>query len=68
LSYQGGVYASSYPTFHVTSYLFLARFRQQLHKKWLFFEIRPQVFIPQHEDPELSLLLRLDVIFGGKYI
>lgn len=70
ISYQIGAYAQTQPTLFMTDYLLVVRYRQNLHKEWLFFEIRPQVLYSKTNDwdDELSLLLRLDILFGRKYL
>jgi len=70
ISYQIGAYGQTQPTLFMTNYLLVVRYRQNLHKEWLFFEIRPQVQYSKVNDwdDELSLLLRLDILFGQKYL
>ena len=70
ISYQIGAYGQTEPTWFMTDYLIVIRYRQNLHKQWLFFEVRPQVQYSKVNDwdDEVSLLLRLDLLFGGKYL
>jgi hypothetical protein len=70
ISYQVGAYGQTQPTWFMTDYLIVVRYRQNLHKEWLFFEIRPQVQYSKDNDwdDEVSLLLRLDLLFGKKYL
>ena len=70
ISYQVGAYGQTQPTWFMTDYLVVVRYRQNLHKEWLFFEIRPQVQYSKVNDwdDEVSLLLRLDLLFGRKYL
>ena len=70
MSYQIGAYGQTQPTWFMTDYLLVLRYRQNLHKEWLFFEIRPQVQYSKVNDwdDEVSLLLRLDMLFGRKYL
>jgi hypothetical protein len=70
ISYQIGAYGQTQPTWFMTNYLVVVRYRQNLHKEWLFFEIRPQVQYSKVNDwdDEVSLLLRLDLLFGRKYL
>lgn len=70
ISYQIGAYGQTQPTWFMTDYLLVVRYRQNLHKEWLFFEIRPQVQYSKINDwdDEVSLLLRLDLLFGRKYL
>jgi hypothetical protein len=70
ISYQIGAYGVTSPTWFMTDYLVVVRYRQNLHKSWLFFEIRPQVQYSKINDwdDEVSLLLRLELLFGRKYL
>lgn len=70
ISYQIGAYSQTSPTWFMTDYLVVIRYRQNLHKDWLFFEIRPQVQYRKinNWDDEVSLLLRLEWLFGRKYL
>ena len=70
ISYQIGAYGQTQPTLFMTDYLAVIRYRQNIHKDWLFFEIRPQVLYQKESDwdDEVSLLLRLEWLFGRKYL
>lgn len=70
VSYQVGAYGQTSPTWFMTDYLLIVRYRQLIHKDWLFFEIRPQVQYSKINDwnDEVSLLLRLEVFFGRPYM
>ena len=66
LGYQAGVYAPTRPSFSVSDYLLLLRYRQDIHKHFLFMEIIPQIryqkinnFSPQH-----SITFRLEWLVG----
>ena len=70
ISYQIGAYGQTQPTWFMTDYLAVIRYRQNLHKDWFFFEVRPQVKYSKINDwdDEVSLLLRLELFFGRKYL
>jgi hypothetical protein len=70
ISYQIGAYGQTQPTLFMTDYLAVIRYRQNIHKDWLFFEVRPQVLYRKINDwdSEVSLLLRLEWLFGRKYM
>ena len=70
ISYQIGVYGQTSPTLFMNDYLAVIRYRQNIHKDWLFFEIRPQVLYQKENDwdDEVSLLLRLEWLFGRRYL
>ena len=70
ISYQIGAYGQTQPTWYMTQYLAVIRYRQNIHKDWLFFEIQPQVLYQKTNEwnDELSLLLKLEMLFGRKYL
>ena len=70
ISYQVGAYGQTDPTWFMTDYLLVVRYRQLIHKEWLFFEIQPRVqYSKEYDwDDEVSLLLRLELFFGRKYL
>lgn len=65
--YRTGLTAVSEPKTHTTGYILSLRYRQQIHRDWLFFEISPKVLYPEEEDfhTRHSLTFKLEVIFGG---
>jgi hypothetical protein len=70
ISFQIGAYGQTKPTWHMTQYLAVIRYRQNLHKDWLFFEVQPQVLYQKINEwnDEISLLLKLELLFGRKYL
>lgn len=70
VSYTIAAYGTNKPTIHSTSYLFNIRYRQRIHKDWLFIEIKPEVLYERENDfhPEPTLTLQVDMIFGNKYV
>ena len=66
ISYQVGVFGISEPTVFATDYLLLVRYRQNIHKDWLFFEVTPQILYQKdfNFNAEHSLLLRLEAYFS----
>jgi len=70
ISYTIASYGSSEPTVHATSYLFNIRYRQRIHKDWLFIEFRPEIIYERENDfhPERSFIFQIDMIFGDKYL
>ena len=65
--YQAGVIGVTEPDPQTRSYALSARLRQQLHRDWLFFEISPRIdYLRENTfQPQRSLTLRLEVIFGA---
>ena len=70
LSYSIGVFGTNKPTSQADTYLFDIRYRQKLHKDWLYVEVNPQVLYLKSNNfkPEQSLTLKLEMIFGEKYL
>jgi hypothetical protein len=44
------------------------RYRQNFLRKWLFYEMNPQIAMrnDEHFKPKPGIVLRIDVVFGGK--
>lgn len=65
--YQASVAGANKPVFQETGYGLLMRYRYRLHKKWMFFEISPQLSFPRDDSFRLNalLLLRLEMLFGA---
>ncbi|MDH5778809.1 MAG: hypothetical protein OEZ33_11395, partial [Gammaproteobacteria bacterium] len=63
-------FGTSEPTVHATSYLFNIRYRQRIHKDWLYAELRPEIVYKRENDfhPEPSLIFQIDMVFGDKYL
>lgn len=67
ISYQVAVFADSKPALYATSYLFNVRYRQNVHKDFMFVEVSPQIEYQQENnfDAEYSLFLRLELYYRG---
>lgn len=65
ITYSAGVFGNDEPSVHATDYIVSARFRQNVHKDYLFFEVQPQIRhrIDYEFKQELSLTLRLEWLF-----
>ena len=70
ISYTIASFGTSEPTVHATSYLFNIRYRQRIHKDWLYAELRPEIVYERENDfhPEPSLIFQIDMVFGDKYL
>lgn len=70
LAYDVGVLGNDEPTVQASSYFASVRYRQNIHKKWLFVEAIPAVnlFKEENWEPNYSFILRLDLVFGSRYI
>ena len=69
VSYSIGVFGKNKPIMQADTYLIDIRYRQLLHKDWLFYEINPQVLYQKSNDfqPEHSVALKLEMIFGADH-
>ncbi len=63
--YQASAIGVSRPQAQVNDYVLSVRYRQQLHRRWLFFEFNPQLHFPHDSNFRLTplLLLRLEMLF-----
>lgn len=67
LLYQASVIGTNSPSLQETAYVLLMRYRRQMHKEWVFFEVTPQLNFPKTDAFRLnaSILFRLEMLFGG---
>jgi hypothetical protein len=65
LHYEASAIGSSDPQMHANDYVLSLRYRQQLNRHWLFFEINPQLHFPKETDFKFTplLLLKLEMLF-----
>lgn len=65
LLYQASVIGVSQPVTQVTDYVILMQYRYRLHRKWMFFDVSPQLHFPRDRSYRLSSLLsvRLEMLF-----
>jgi len=66
ISYFTGVYGITEPEVHTTEYLYGINYRRNLHKNYLFLEVKPEV---KHREinrfePEHSLIFRFEILFN----
>lgn len=66
LQYQASVIATSQPYMRVDDCILSVLYRRQLHRKWLFFELNPQLHFPHEQQFRFTpqLWLRLQVLFS----
>lgn len=66
LTYQTGIRAITQDKPHTTNYFLSLRYREQIHRGWLFYEIIPVINHPEEEDfkPVRSISLKLEAVFG----
>ncbi len=65
LQYQASAIGVNRPQAQVNDYVLSVLYRQQLHRRWLFFDINPQLHFPHESNFRLTplLLLRLEMLF-----
>jgi hypothetical protein len=67
ISYQVAAFADSKPALYATGYLINARYRQNVHKDFVFVEVSPQINYQKENnfDSEFSLFVRLELYYRG---
>ncbi len=63
--YQASVIGVSQPVTVVTDYVLLMQYRYRLHKKWMYFDVSPQLHFPRERNYQTNpaLSLRLEMMF-----
>lgn len=65
LTYQAGIRGDTEYKPRTTDYILSARYREQIHRGWLFYEVIPAIHYPVEEDykPVRSVSLKLEIVF-----
>lgn len=65
MTYQAGIRADNEDGPKTTNYVLSMRYREQIHKGWLFYEVIPAINFPIEEDhkPVRSVSLKLEIVF-----
>lgn len=68
IEYQWVNQFETHPQQRLASTTLLVRYRQNFLRKWLFYEMNPQVAMRNDESfkPKLGIELRIEVLFGGR--
>jgi hypothetical protein len=68
LSYECSNNLRTYPNNHLTQSLIKVRYRQRIWRKWLFFEVAPQIKFPEFKDyrPTPGILVRFEINMGAE--
>jgi len=68
LAYQVGGRAIKDSELYSTDYFYLVRYRQKIHKNWMFLDIIPAINHPRDNDfkPVRSISLKLEIVFDAK--
>jgi len=69
LAYQVAGFADDETDWLAKQYFMRVRYRQDVHKKWMFGEIIPQLsfFKETNFHPQSSITFRLEIVFGKRY-
>jgi hypothetical protein len=67
LQYQVSAIGVSNPQYQVTDYVVSMLYRYRLHRKWIFFDLNPQLHFPRANNFQSSfaLSMRLEMLFDG---
>jgi hypothetical protein len=67
LMYQASVVGVSNPQVEVTEYIVSMLYRYRLHRKWIFFDLNPQLVFPKVNEfnSSFALNIRLEMMFDG---
>ena len=67
LLYQASVIGVSNPQVEVTEYIAQLLYRYRLHRKWMFFELNPQLVFPKANNftPSFALTMRLEMLLDA---
>ena len=70
IEYQWGNFFKTRPRQRLEESVASIRYRQQIWRNWLFYEITPQLAFRNDDDfdPVPGISLRLEVVFGGKLL
>lgn len=70
IAYEVGTSAETRPNLRDLSYFSSVRYRRDIHRGWLFFELKPQVVFARENsyDIDPALVLTLEILLGAKYL
>ena len=68
IEYQWNNLFETDPNHSLESSTFLVRYRRNFLRKWLFYEINPQIAMRDEDDfdPKAGITFQLEIVFGGK--
>ncbi len=68
IEYQWNNLFETDPNHSLESSTFLVRYRRNFLRKWLFYEINPQIAMRDEDDfePKAGVTFQLEIVFGGK--
>lgn len=70
MAYNVGVSFEREPRWRDTGYFATIRYRANIHRGWIFFEVKPQILFQRESDfkPDPSLALTLELFYGSHYL
>lgn len=68
MAYQTGVLFETHPTFWDTAYYASIRYRRNIHRGWVFLELKPQILFEREQDfkADASFAVSLEMVFGAR--
>ena len=70
IAYEVGASAETRPHLRDSSYFMSVRYRRDIHRGWLFLELKPQLIFAREDsykaDP--AIVLTLETLLGGRYV
>lgn len=68
MAYETGVTFETEPTFWDTSYFSSIRYRRNIHRGWVFLELKPQILLERDSDfkADASFAVSLEMVFGAR--
>lgn len=68
MAYEVGVLFETDPGFKANTYFSSIRYRRDIHRGWVFLEVKPQALFPREKDYEIapSIALSIEMLFGAK--
>ncbi|MDH5446021.1 MAG: hypothetical protein OEY52_10715 [Gammaproteobacteria bacterium] len=70
VSYSIGTTGISEPVWHNTAHYISLNYRQRIHRDWLYLDLNPIITYARDNDykDQRSITLRLEMVFGNKYV
>ena len=67
ISYEMGVYLETEPSYTLSDFQLIVRYRQRFYRDWLVLEVSPRVKIPEDHDYEINpgVIFKLEASLGS---
>lgn len=68
MAYETGVLFETHPTFWNTAYYSSIRYRRNIHRGWVFLELKPQILFEREQDfkADASFAVSMEMVFGAR--